>query len=130
MAKILVIDDDKMVRVAATKLLRRAGHEVWTAENGRVGVKSLENQPVDLVITDLIMPEMEGIETTKTIRGCYPNLPIIAMSGGGRTKNTDYLNIIEKLGADATLAKPFSMKQLLDTVSTLLTGGQDHQRSN
>lgn len=120
MSAILLVDDDPSVRQVVSEMLRQAGHDVTPAENGRVALAQLRERTFDLVITDLIMPEQEGIETIAEIRRHEPNMRIIAMSGGGRLGPGDYLETARYLGADATLAKPFGRQELIATVDALL----------
>ncbi|WP_417457656.1 response regulator [Kordiimonas sp.] len=116
LANILVLDDDTAVREGVAKVLGKAGYTVHKGANGREGLSILENIECDLVITDIIMPEMEGIETITHIRERFPALKIIAMSGGGRLGNTDFLKIAKDIGAAATISKPATVRQLLTTV--------------
>ena len=120
MSAILVIDDDASVREVVSEMLRLEGHEVIIAENGRDAVPLLSARHIDLVITDLIMPEKEGIETISEIRRTDSRIPIIAISGGGRLGPGDYLETARYIGADATLAKPFARQELLATIDALL----------
>lgn len=120
MSAILVIDDDASVREVVSEMLRLEGHEVIIAENGRDAVPLLSARHIDLVITDLIMPEKEGIETISEIRRSDSRIPIIAISGGGRLGPGDYLETARYIGADATLAKPFARQELLATIDALL----------
>lgn len=120
MSAILVIDDDPAVREVVREMLRGEGHEVSTAENGRQALQALAADVFDLVVTDLIMPEQEGIETIAEIRRRDPDIPIVAMSGGGRLGPGDYLETARFLGADATLAKPFGRQELIAIVEQLL----------
>lgn len=120
MARILVVDDEDLVRLTLRQMLEAAGHVVFEAANGRQGVALQAEQPVDLVLTDIIMPEQEGIETIVQLRRKNPKLKIIAISGGGRMKNMDFLKIAANVGADATLAKPFSTKELTEAVNRCL----------
>lgn len=124
MASVLVIDDEDLVRFTVSLVLTRAGHQVSTARNGREGIEAQCAAPFDLVITDIIMPEMEGLETVTTLRQRHPHLAIIAMSGGGRTRNMDYLKMSRVMGAGQTLAKPFSDEELLAVVDTALAARQ------
>lgn len=110
--RILLIDDEEMVRKIVRKMLERMGHDVTEAENGRLGLEQLQVGAFDLVITDIIMPEMEGVETLMTVRSRFPDVKVIAMSGGGRTGNIDFLKAAEKLGASAILHKPFTLASL------------------
>ncbi len=121
MAKILIIDDDQMVSATIELLLLKAGHTVTLAGNGNLGVASFKESPADLIITDIIMPEKEGIETIQEIRALSAKVPIIAISGGGRTKNYDFLRMANKLGANEVLKKPFANDELLSLVNKCLT---------
>jgi DNA-binding NtrC family response regulator len=115
-AHILVIDDDDMIRDGIRDILVRAGYLVTGAANGEQGLEALASQPFDVVITDILMPEKEGVETIIEIRKALPDTPIIAMSGGGRVKNMYPLKIATKIGATKSLAKPFDAKDLLKLV--------------
>ncbi len=120
MSSILVVDDDTQVLDVMSEMLRLEGHQVSVAENGRQAVDRMRDDHFDLVITDLIMPEKEGLETIADIRKLQTDLPIIAISGGGRVGPTDYLETARFIGADATLAKPFGRQELISTVTHLL----------
>ncbi len=120
MKRVLVIDDDWQMREMMHQVLARAGYEVAEAPNGEVGMNIHRQDPVDLVITDLIMPEKEGIETIRELRRDYPKLKIIAISGGGRAGADGYLSVAKTIGADRTMSKPFDLKKILDTVEELL----------
>lgn len=120
MAKIIVIEDEELVRYTLKLTLESVGHEVWEACNGREGVALVESTPCDLVITDIIMPEMEGIETISTLRSKSGQLPIIAVSGGGRIGNMDFLKAAKELGATTILPKPFEPDELLELVDRFL----------
>lgn len=122
MAKILVIDDDDTVRLSVRLALEDAEHEVDEATNGAEGLDQLKSQLADLVVTDIFMPEKEGLETIDEIRRDYPQIKIIAISGGGRIDPQDYLEIARQLGADHVLFKPFDIHLLLDVVDGLLKG--------
>lgn len=124
MAHILVIDDEQGMREAVQKILTRAGHQVSLASNGREGLARVAASPPDIVVTDVFMPEKDGIETTITLRKTYPKVKIIAISGGGRTSNFDFLEIAKKMGAHAVLQKPVRMAELLDQVTRLLEAGE------
>ena len=114
--RILVIDDDEMLRGMLVQTLERAGYEVVEAPNGDAGLKLFRAHPADLVITDLIMPEKEGVETMMELRRDYPTLPIIAVSGGARAAGRDYLPIARQLGVRCALAKPFSRQEILEAI--------------
>ena len=124
MAKIVVIDDEPGVLRIACLALEAAGHAVVAYPDGRGGIEYIKREPADLLITDIFMPEMEGLETIRLARDLRSELPIIAMSGvyfeGG-----DYLEIAEKFGAVATLKKPFRPADLLDLVTRLLVQRRD-----
>lgn len=120
MPKILVIDDDPIVRNTIARILNRAGYDLLVAPDGRQGLALFESEYPEVVITDLIMPEKEGIETIREIRGMRPDAKIIAISGGGRLGNTDYLLMAAKFGAREIIAKPFEPSELIETVSRCL----------
>ncbi|MBI1777870.1 MAG: response regulator [Proteobacteria bacterium] len=120
MPRILVIDDESGIRSVIQTVLQREGHSVRCANDGKAGLAAFEQNKPDLVITDIIMPEKEGIETIQTIRKLDPLIPIIAISGGGRAANADFLPLAAKFGATATLAKPFGAAALLDVVRSVL----------
>jgi CheY-like chemotaxis protein len=110
---ILIIDDEPMVRHLAVRLLDRAGYRTVSAVNGIQGLACFRREQPALVITDLIMPEREGIETIRHIRYEGPNVPIIAISGGTLTGTADFLAMARELGATAILRKPFEPIELL-----------------
>lgn len=120
MSRILVIDDDQQVRTLLWEILTDEGHEVIEAINGVEGMRQFHEKPADLVITDLIMPEREGLETITMLRREFPNLAVIAISGGGRGGASDYLPIARMLGARKVIAKPFSAAEILQAVQELL----------
>ena len=121
MIRILVIDDEAPVRDMLRQTLERAGYEVADAGAGRQGVVQLRQQPADLVITDILMPEQEGIETIRMLRKEFPQVKILAISGGGKKGKLDILPIAQTFGAHYTLTKPFERKDLLDAVSALVS---------
>ena len=118
--RILIIDDDEQMRDLLCKTMQWAGFEVESAENGRLGQQLFEEQPADLIITDLIMPEQEGLETIRILKQGYPAVKIIAISGGGRIGPEAYLPAAMELGADRVFSKPFDIKELVTTVQKLL----------
>ena len=120
MSSILVVDDDTQVLELMSEMLTLEGHAVTAANNGVEAEDKFVNEHFDLVITDLIMPEREGLETIMRLRKCTSMLPIIAISGGGRIGADDYLESAAQLGANATIAKPFNRSDLVSTVSELL----------
>ena len=123
MARILVIDDDSAARDTIVQVLEDGGYQVTSAEDGRVGLASFRREPPDLVITDIIMPEKEGIQTITEMRGERPGTKIIAISGGGRIGNTDFLRIARHLGAMDVIPKPFDPDDLLSCVGRCLQAG-------
>jgi len=120
MKRILVVDDDDLFRGMLVKLLTKAGYDVTSAENGRIAEKIQQENPVDLIITDIIMPDKEGLETIIGIRKSYPNTMIIAMSGGGRVGPVPYLETAKSLGAQMAFSKPFKTSEILEAVRELL----------
>lgn len=120
MARILIIDDEPMVRVTLRKALQKAGHEVSEADNGQTGLQTFHEVTPDLVITDIVMPDKEGVETIIELRKNNPDAKIIAISGGGRTGSQDFLEAAKAFGAQHTLPKPFDPDQLIALVETCL----------
>jgi DNA-binding response OmpR family regulator len=120
MAKILVIDDEPMVLRTLERLLKRADHEVQLADNGMEGLRAFRRIKPDLVITDIVMPVKEGLDTIRLLRSWAPELQIIAISGGNRLGSTNLLAQAAELGADSILTKPFDPAELLARVSHCL----------
>jgi len=130
MARILIVDDEEDVRIALKQVLERAGYEVTVAATGNEGLDVMKREGADLVITDVIMPGVDGIATAKKIREKYRDTRIIVISGGGRTapepyepdaiSTRSYLASASKAGADQTLTKPFDRDELLRVVQDLL----------
>jgi CheY-like chemotaxis protein len=102
------------------QMLERAGYEVVEAPDGRAGVRLYRQEKADLIITDLIMPEKEGIETITELRRDFPDVKIIAISGGGRIAPEVYLRMARSLGALRTFTKPIERKEIIETVQELL----------
>jgi CheY-like chemotaxis protein len=121
MARILLIDDEQMIRDLLAHVLIKAGHEVRTAGDGSAACKLCRILDFDLVITDIIMPDVDGIELIQEMKQHYPQMKIIAMSGGGRCSPQDYLEIAGALGVSSTLAKPFTNQVFLATVEKVLS---------
>ena len=124
MTRLLIIDDDEDIRAALAAWLLRKGYAVETAGDGKEGLETLARGGFDLVVTDIIMPDKEGIETILQIRRDHPDLPVIAMSGGGRTEAADLLRPASHLGANATLTKPFRASELAALIEQLLAVGE------
>lgn len=120
MADILIIDDEEMVRLTLRETLELAGHTVREATDGALGLQALAEQTPDLVISDLIMPNKEGVETIAEIRQAHPRLPIIAISGGGRIGATDFLEVAKNVGANRTISKPFDPDDLVEIVDAVI----------
>jgi CheY-like chemotaxis protein len=116
MAHLLIVDDDSTIRHLIRRTLERTGHSMVEAENGREAIRTLAQKRADLVLLDLNMPEMEGIETVQEIRRVFPKTKIIVISG----VETVYLRGSELLGADAALRKPFHPEELRETVARVL----------
>jgi YesN/AraC family two-component response regulator len=121
MARILIIDDDNQFRVMLRIMLENAGYkDIEEAENGYIGMKLIRKNHFDLVITDIVMPDKEGIETIMELRRDFPAIKIIAISGGGEIGPETYLEMAGHLGAGRTLEKPFQQSELVDAVRGLL----------
>jgi len=130
MKKLLVIDDEEDVRITLKEILRRGGYDVEVAADGKEGLEKLRCSDVDLVITDVIMPGIDGVAILNHVRQEHPGKPVIVISGGGNIapleyepsaiKTGAYLASATLAGADATLTKPFERKELLDAVDSLL----------
>ncbi len=116
---ILVVDDEPGIRDLLSMMLESAGHSVVTAEDGLQAPKILASKPFDLVITDLLMPERDGLEFITEIRKKYPAVKIIAMSGGGHIARDSYLRIAKNFGAHLLLEKPFSQSGVLSAVENV-----------
>lgn len=120
MARILIIDDEEYMRRSLRRLLELEGFEVDDAPNGQTGLQLLQEQAADLVITDIFMPEIDGISTIREICRNYPAIKVIAISGGGRYGSLGSLEVAGYLGAHRTLYKPFANEKLLEVVKELL----------
>ena len=120
MAKILVLDDEPSILLMIRKMLEKAGHEVDVALNGKDGMQLFEKNKPDLVISDIIMPEKEGLETIFELRRMYPDLKIIAISGGGRIGPDGYLPGAKLLGANMVFQKPIDQKEFVNAVNQLV----------
>jgi CheY-like chemotaxis protein len=118
--RVLVIDDEKPILLTVATILGDAGYEVLTAADGRAGLAIFEKTAPALVLTDIIMPEQDGLGAIAEMRRARPDVRIVAMSGGGRVGNTDFLKLATKLGANAALPKPFDDTELLAVIGALL----------
>lgn len=120
MATILVVDDDAGIRRIVEAFLKRGGHEVVTAVDGADAMRQLDKASFDLVVTDVVMPNAEGLELMRNIRRRPSRPGVIAMSGGGRVGPGDYLALAKSFGAAEILRKPFTLEQLDAAVETVL----------
>ncbi len=120
MARILLIDDEDQIRRMLRRALEMEGHEVLEARNGTQALRLHEATPVELVITDILMPEMDGIEILLALRRDAPRLKVIAVSGGGRLGQMTPLEAARPLGAFASLRKPFELEELMELVKRAL----------
>ncbi len=120
MPRILIIDDDDLIREMLRAVLEREGYDVLDASDGREGLRVFMKNPVDLVVTDLVMPEKEGIEIIIELRRNFPDLKIIAISGGGTVGGSQYLDVAGKLGADKILGKPLKLREFIAIVKDLM----------
>lgn len=120
MARILIIEDDAQLRRLLRQILENAGYDVVEASSGSAGLREAQVVSLNLLITDILMLDGEGLETIQEFRQRYPDVLIIAISGGGILGDLDFLDVAERLGAHRTLRKPFGMQELLDCVHELL----------
>jgi CheY-like chemotaxis protein len=120
MTHILLIDDDEQFRTMLRQLMERNGYEVTEASGGKEGIRLYRESPTDLVITDLIMPGKDGIETIQELKKEFPDIKVIAISGGGRLGPQDYLHLAKMLGARRTLTKPINLTELLKAIEEIL----------
>jgi CheY-like chemotaxis protein len=125
MARIQVIDDDQAIRTTIKLLLEREGHDVFLAEDGRKGIQQFQKDRFDLLIVDIFMPGMDGLETIRTIHQIQPDIPIIVISGYAfrsvLESVPDFLGMAIKLGAVSSLQKPFRPSELMSIVTKCLT---------
>ena len=120
MARVLVIDDDELLRRAVRAVLEVAGYDVIEAADGADGLRVQRDQGADLVLVDIFMPEVDGLEFIRRLRAELPQAKIVAMSGGGRIGHADVLRMAAALGASRTLRKPFKPRDLLTAIRDLL----------
>ena len=123
MARVLVVDDDGAIRGAIRRLLTIEGYEVVEAINGREAIEKYRQEPVDLVITDIWMPDKDGLEVIRELRQISPGLPMIAMSGGSSRGQLDFLHHAEAFGACQVLQKPFKIEDLVASVKQFIADG-------
>ena len=120
MPRILVIDDEQYILLMLKKMLERAGYDVDIAINGEEGMRYYQKYPADLIITDIIMPEKEGLETIRELKSYNPDVKIIAISGGGRVDSKEYLESARLFGALKVFSKPFNQGEIVNAVQELL----------
>ena len=121
MARILVVDDEVQIRILLRQLLEKEGHKVEEASNGQIALDLYREDPFDLVILDIIMPEKEGVETIMELKRNFENVKIITISGGGRIGPDNYLKLAQQLGALYIFTKPIDNAKLLKAISEILT---------
>ena len=122
MAHVVVIDDQEPIRRLVRRALEKDGHEVLEAGEGEAGMALLDRAPVDVVITDIFMPGMDGIQVLREIRKRFPAVKVIAMSGGDSSGLMDLRHDAELLGAVKSLSKPFTAREVVDVVRSVLSG--------
>lgn len=120
MTHILIIDDEQPIRLILRKLVESEGYTVTEASNGIEGIKSYHENPADLIIIDIIMPDKQGIQTIRELKKEYPDVKIIAISGGGKGTPDGYLNLAKKSGAMQTIEKPIRKEELLKAIKNLI----------
>jgi CheY-like chemotaxis protein len=120
MAKVLVIEDDELARESVSLILEESGHDVIQADDGDVGIQRMQREECDVVVTDIIMPTVDGLGVLAEIKLHHPRTRVIAISGGGRLTPLSWLDVAKKLGADEVLAKPFSAKDLNSCMQLVL----------
>jgi DNA-binding NtrC family response regulator len=117
---ILVVDDEESIRDLLAQILRKLGHQVVTAIDGREASAAISGNKFDLVITDLLMPERDGLELIAELRQRFPKIRVVAMTGGGHIPREHYLFVAKNLGAHSLLEKPFDQEGLIEAIKTAL----------
>lgn len=120
--KILVIEDDTLTRLTLCRILEKLNYTTYNACNGHEGIKLFRQVQPDFVVTDLLMPDKEGLSTISEMLQISPGAKIIAMSGGGSRKDMNFLQLAESLGAARTIQKPFTPRQILDLMNDIQAG--------
>lgn len=121
MASVLIIDDDELMRAFLVESFENAGHDVRAAGNGQIGLDAYAESKADLVITDLFMPEMDGVEVVRSLIKLDPDVKIIAMSGGDTAGGRkDVLEVLEDFGVKKTFSKPFKVQEVMAAAAELL----------
>lgn len=121
MAKVLVIEDDELARESVTLMLEENGYEVAMADDGDVGLEMFEKEEFDAVVTDLIMPQVNGMDVLMQIKQHKPGTRVLVISGGGRLTPLSYLDVAQKLGADDVLTKPFTANDLITSMKMIMS---------
>lgn len=117
---ILIVDDDELIRLTVRNMLKKTGCTVLEARDGNEGLSKYRESRPNIILTDMLMPEKEGLETIIQIRGFDPDAKIIAVSGGGATKNMSFLELAKKVGANQILEKPIKPDQLYNAINSVL----------
>jgi CheY-like chemotaxis protein len=117
---VLVIDDNEMIREALREMLSQAGYSILEAADGKSGIQIIAQHPIDLIITDLFMPEADGLEVIQYVRRQFPDVKIIAMSGGGSRGLVELLSVAQKMGAHKIFMKPFEWDDILGAIQELV----------
>ncbi len=123
MPRILIVDDEADIRSLVKEILEVSGYAVDEAQDGNAAMRAMERARADLVITDMLMPDKEGLETMREIRSGFPGVKIIAISGGGLIGPESYLTLAKSLGADRTFTKPFDLNAILQAIEELIGPG-------
>ena len=119
MVRVLVVDDNADMRLSLRMLLTRNGYDAEAARDGQQALEVQRSRPVHVMVTDIYMPLIDGLETIQTFRREFPRVKIVAMSGGGQVAKGSYLGVASDIGAHATLQKPFSFEALLAVFDSL-----------
>ena len=117
--RVLIVDDNKDMRESTRYLLQLIGYDAEVASDGHQAMEIHRLRPVQILLTDIFMPGKDGIETIEAFRRQWPDIKIVAMSGGGTVATRDYLDVAPDIGADATLRKPFSLESLQQVLQSL-----------
>ncbi len=118
-ARVLVVDDDPEILSTLVAIARRFGHQTAAASDGLSALSRLRSEDFELVLLDVVLPEMDGLEVLRSVRKLRPELKILAMSAGGAFEGIDYLRLARDLGADYTLKKPFAARDLAQALEQL-----------
>ncbi len=121
MALVMIVDDDQQILRLLAEIIEKEGHQIVSAEDGEQAFQQFQKHPIDLVITDLLMPNKEGLELIQELRSIRPELKIIAYSGGGQMKPDNYLDFAKGMGADRVFSKPIPIKELTAAVADLIS---------